>query len=213
MRITVIGGTGFAGANIVAEAARRGHEVTAWSRHEPAAPVAGVIYRTGSMLDDATLATAVEGAEVIIEALSPRGELTGRLGPVVTRLARLAEDAGSRFGVIGGAGSLLVAEGGPTLAATPGFPAEFSAEAAEVGAILAELRAWKGALDWFFVSPGAGFGGHNPGERTGAYRVGDDVLLTDENGDSFISGPDLGVAVVDEIDHPAHSRRRFTVAY
>jgi putative NADH-flavin reductase len=99
------------------------------------------------------------------------------------------------------------------VAETPGFPDEIKPEATEVGAILGDLRAWDGPLDWFFISPAGGFGGHNPGDRTGAYRVGDDVLLTDENGDSFISGPDLGVAVVDEIEHPAHSRRRFTVAY
>jgi putative NADH-flavin reductase len=98
MRITVIGGTGFAGANVVAEAARRGHEVTAWSRHEPAEPEPGVTYKTGSMLDEATLARAVEGAEVVIEALSPRGEMQGRMGPVVTKLARLAEDAGALRG-------------------------------------------------------------------------------------------------------------------
>ena len=40
-RVCVLGGTGYAGAAIVAEAARRGHEVTAVSRKPPAEPVRG----------------------------------------------------------------------------------------------------------------------------------------------------------------------------
>ena len=39
------------------------------------------------------------------------------------------------------------------------------------------------------------------------------MLLTDENGDSNLSGQDLAVALVDEIETPAHRRTRFTVAY
>ena len=38
-RITVIGGTGYAGSAIVAEAAARGHQVTALSRSLPDAPI------------------------------------------------------------------------------------------------------------------------------------------------------------------------------
>jgi putative NADH-flavin reductase len=39
------------------------------------------------------------------------------------------------------------------------------------------------------------------------------VLLTDAEGNSYISGEDLAVALVDEIETPAHRRARFTVAY
>ena len=62
------------------------------------------------------------------------------------------------------------------------------------------MRGAEEGLDWFFVSPAGGFGAFAPGERTGAYRVGGDVLLTDENGDSNLSGQDLAVALVDEIE-------------
>lgn len=43
-RITVLGGTGYAGAHIVRIAAERGHEVVSFSRSEPAsdARVSGV---------------------------------------------------------------------------------------------------------------------------------------------------------------------------
>ncbi|MFF0945111.1 NAD(P)-dependent oxidoreductase [Kocuria sp. CPCC 205300] len=212
-RITVLGGTGYAGAHIVAEAVARGHEVTSVSRSTPSEPVEGATYRTGSVLDDAVLARAVEDADVVVETVSPRGELEGRLEGVVDRLAVLAEDAGARLGVVGGAGSLLVAEGGPKLMDTEGFPTEFLPEVRTGEALLEALRAAPESLDWFYVSPAAEFGAWAPGEATGIFRIGGDVLLTDEDGRSFVSGADLATAVVDEIERPAHSRRRFGVAY
>jgi uncharacterized protein len=66
---------------------------------------------------------------------------------------------------------------------------------------------------WFYVSPAGRFGAYAPGERTGRYRVGTDVLLVAENGECRPSGEDLAVAVLDEIEHPAHDRERFHVAY
>jgi len=79
--------------------------------------------------------------------------------------------------------------------------------------VLDDLRASDESLDWFFVSPAGGFGAWVPGEATGVFRVGGDVLLVDANGDSNISGADLALAIVNEIETPAHRRARFTVAY
>lgn len=45
------------------------------------------------------------------------------------------------------------------------------------------------------------------------FRLGGDVLLTDENGVSDISGADFAQAFVDEIETPTHTGQRFTVAY
>ena len=212
-RIAVLGGTGYAGSHIVAEAARRGHTVTSYSRSVPADALAGVDVVTGSVLDDALLARSVAEADVVVSALSPRGELEGRLEGVAERLMTLARRSGVRLGVIGGAGSLLVAEGGPKLMDTEGFPAEILPEVRTGEALLDALRSTDEDLDWFYVSPAGGFGSWAPGEATGTFRTGGDVLLTDEEGSSFISGADLATAVVDEIETPAHSRRRFTVAY
>jgi putative NADH-flavin reductase len=64
-----------------------------------------------------------------------------------------------------------------------------------------------------YVSPAGGFGSYAPGEATGQYRVGGDILITDENGKSEISAADLAKAFVDEIENPVHRRERFTVAY
>ncbi len=213
MQITVLGGTGFAGSNIAREAAARGHQVTILTRTQPEHPLEGVTYRQGDVTDPQLLAEVVSGAEVMVEALSPRGELEGRLREVVAELAGLVAAASRRLGVVGGAGSLLVAPGGPTLSSTEGFPEAFKAEALEMGAILDDLRASADDLDWFYLSPAANFGGFNPGEHTGSFRLGGDVLLADADGTSDISGADFAQAFVDEIENPTHRRQRFTVAY
>lgn len=213
MRITIIGGTGYAGHHIAAEAVARGHEVTSWSRNAPDEPFDGVTYRTGSLTDGANVDAALEGSDVVVSALAPRGDMLGAVRPVVEQLANGAERRGVRLGVIGGAGSLRVAEGGPRLMDTDGFPDEVKPEAGEAARVLEDLRGRSGNLDWFYISPAASFGGWVPGERTGAYRVGGDVLLIDDEGTSYISGPDFAAAILDEIEVPAHTGERFTVAY
>ena len=114
-RITVLGGTGYAGAAIAAEAARRGHEVTAVSRTQPEAPAEGVDYITGSVLDDAVLDTVLAGRDVVISALSPRGDMAGKVEGVLKQLAGRLAGTPTRLAHIGGASSLLVEAGGPRL--------------------------------------------------------------------------------------------------
>jgi len=211
-RITVIGGTGYAGASIVREAVARGHEVTAYSRTAPAEPVPGVRYEQGTMLDDEVRARAVERADVVVSALSPRGELTRELLSVDTRLAELAASAGVRLGVVGGYSSLRPAPGAPRFA-DGDLPPEFAAEGRTMAAVADALLSAPEGLDWFFVSPAAQYGAFAPGEATGAYRLGGDVAIADADGKSVISGADFASAVVDEIDNPKHHRAHFSVAY
>jgi putative NADH-flavin reductase len=212
-RIGVFGGTGYAGGALVAEAARRGHEVTSYSRTLPDQRVDGVEYTQGSLLDPATRRAALEASDVVVVTVAPRGDMAGSVREGIAALAAEAERAGVRLGVIGGAGSLHVAPGGPRLFDTPDFPAEYRPESVEMAGALDDLQAAPGGLDWFYVSPPAGFGSYAPGEALGTYRLGGDVLLTDDEGGSFIGGADFARALVDEIEQPAHRRARFTVAY
>lgn len=211
--IVVFGGSGYAGSHILEAAAVRGLRATSLTRRDAAAQIAGVTYRTGSILDAADRAAALDGADVLVVAVSPRGEMAGQVRPAIAALAADAEAAGVRLGVIGGAGSLEQTPGGPLLAESPDFGEEFKPEALEMAGVLTDLRANEGTLDWFFVSPAGNFGPWVAGEFRNEYRLGDDVLLTDENGVSAIGGADFGVAIVDEIEDPAHRRARFTVAY
>ena len=125
----------------------------------------------------------------------------------------LAAQQHVRLAVIGGAGTLRVGEVGPLVKDTDDFPAEFKAEAEEMGAVLGDLKTFDSELDWFYVSPAAHFGAWAPGTATGSYRIGGDQLLTDQDGHSDLSGADLAHAVLSEIDAPAHRRARFSVAY
>jgi len=211
-RITILGGTGYTGVSLVAEAATRGHEVTSLSRTAPATPVAGVSYTTGSILDDALVQSLVKDADVVIAAVPPRGDLPGKIRPFAASLTETAAAHGTRYGFIGGAGSLLATQDGPRLVDLD-FPEAYRAEALEAAAVLDDLRATETAVDWFYVSPAAGYGAYAPGEATGTYRLGGDVLLADAEGTSYISSQDLAKAVIDEVEEPAHRNTRFTVAY
>lgn len=209
--IAVLGGTGYAGRHIVTEAVDRGHTVLSVARSVPAERVEGATYIEGTLLDVPGLLAQLQGVEVVVSAIAPRGDMEGLVRPNLEALASVLPDT-VRLGVIGGAGGSLVAEGGPRVV-DAGFPEEFKAEALEAIGVLEDLQAEQSGRDWFFVHPAGGFGAWNVGERTGTYRDGGDVIVTDADGESFISGPDLGVAVVDEIENPKHVRERFTVGY
>jgi putative NADH-flavin reductase len=213
-RITVLGGTGYGGEAVVREASRRGHAVTSYSRRPPAEPVAGVEYVTASLLDPEVLAQSVRDADVVFEALSPRGDMQGKVEGIVDDLIRLADESGVRLGVLGGASSMLVSEGGPRLFDVGETAPEILPEVQTGLDVLKTLQTKAPVtLDWFYVSPAAQFGAWVDAPVTGAYRLSDDVLLTDENGVSQVSGADLALAVLDEIEQPRYRRRRFHVAH
>ena len=65
-------------------------------------------------------------------------------------------------------------------------------------------------LDWSYLSPSAEL---KSGVRTGKFRLGKDQLLVDASGHSTISVQDYAVAMIDELETPAHLRQRFTVGY
>jgi putative NADH-flavin reductase len=214
-RISVLGGTGYSGGAIVAEAARRGHQVTSVSRHEPDSRIDGVDYLIGSALDPDVLAQAVEGHDVVIEAVSPRGDMAGQVEGLLDRLVELTPGFGARLGVIGGASSLLTEEGGPRLydVTQEHLPAEVKPEVDTGLALLETLRNTTSDVDWFYVSPPEEFGSWVPAPDTGSYRLGEDVLLRDADGKSTISAADLARAVLDEIETPHFRRRRFHAAH
>ncbi|QKV78115.1 NAD(P)-dependent oxidoreductase [Amycolatopsis sp. Hca4] len=211
-KLVIFGGTGYAGSRIGAEALRRGHDVVGVARHAGSVPE-GVEAVQGSLHDEEFVAQLAKDADVIVVA-TPARELDGeKLIDAVPALARIASEYGARLSFVGGAASLHVAEGGPRLFDTPEFPAEYKEEAGNHAEVLGLLREQPENVDWFYVSPAAEFGAWTPGERRGEFRVGGDVLLTDENGRSHIGGDDFAIAYVDEIEQPKHRRARFTVAY
>lgn len=212
--VIVFGATGYAGSRITLELLNRGHKVTGIARNRGSLDER-VTFVQGSIHDAKLVRDLARSADQIVVAL-PAGAPAPTAPRLINALPLLIEVAiaeGARLSFVGGAGSLQVAEGGPILVSQPDFPAAFKEEALAHAAILDALRATDEELDWFYVSPAAGFAAGNPGTRTGVFRLGNDVLLTDAKGESAISGDDLAIAYVDEIEFHAHPRRRFTVAY
>ncbi|HTW28048.1 MAG TPA: NAD(P)-dependent oxidoreductase [Acetobacteraceae bacterium] len=203
MRVALIGASGNVGSRIRDELLRRGHAVTAIVRDPsrlPAAP--GLAAKRGDVADAAGLSALLAGHDAVISAVRFSDGDPGRLIEAVRR------SGVTRYLVVGGAASLEVAPG-KRLLDGEAFPEMYRAEATKGAAFLDTLRGVTD-LDWTFLSPSAVIG---PGERTGRFRLGTDQLLVDAAGKSHVSFEDYAVALVDELERPAHSRQRFTVGY
>jgi uncharacterized protein len=203
LNIAVIGATGRAGTGIVAELLRRGHRVTGivrnpetLPRHERLTPL------FGDAGDAKSLVSLIAGHDAVVTAMRYLGIDQAAL------IAAVKEAGVTRLLVVGGAGSLITPSGqqfGDTGQLLPAVQAASNA----ARDFLTKLRA-ETVLDWTYLSPSAQL---VPGERTGKFRLGDDHLLVAADGTSSISIEDFAIAMVDEIETPRHSRRRFTVGY
>lgn len=203
MKIALIGATGFIGSRLLAELTSRHHQVTAIVRNPEKVPQgAGITAKKGDVYDKDGLAALLAGHDAVISAVHYTAS------DPATLLAAVKQSGVKRYLVVGGAGSLEVAPG-VKLYDTPEFPALYLDEARKGGAFLDLLKGEAG-LDWTFLSPSALI---EPGERTGKFRLGKDQLLVDGNGQSRISAEDYAIALVDDLETPAHTRQRFTVGY
>ena len=212
MNIALIGASGFIGSGLLAEALDRGHEVTALVAHpEKTTPREGLSVLGTDVLDTPRLARQLAGFDAVISAFSGHAQedVRGYYGRGIESIVQAVQQAGvPRLLVVGGAGSLEVAPG-VQLVDTPEFPEQWKGTALGARDTLERLRR-EPTLDWTLLSPAAVIA---PGERTGRFRLGGDQLLTDAQGESRISVQDYAVAMLDELERPAHSRRRFSVAY
>ena len=154
------------------------------------------------------IAEIIAGADAVVSAYMPPQDDTDQLIAVTERLIEAVRRAGKmRLVVVGGAASLEVAPG-VTLLASGHLPAEWLPIAASHARTLDLLKV--SDINWTYFSPAAFF---EPGERTGRFRLGGDSLMVDEKGESRISMEDYAVALVDELEKPAHERARFTIGY
>ncbi len=201
MRVALIGATGMVGSRILKELSDRGHTVIAIVRNPEKVPsLPHVTARKGDVFDKDGLVALVKGVDAVVSSVHFSAS-----DPAL--LIEAAKSSGARYLVVGGAGSLEVAPG-VRLIDTPEFPSAYRSETLKGSEFLALLRR-EPELDWTFLSPSAIIA---PGERTGVFRLGDDQLLVSDRGSS-ISAEDYAVALVDELERPAHRRRRFTVGY
>ncbi|WP_449424897.1 NAD(P)-dependent oxidoreductase [Rhodanobacter lindaniclasticus] len=201
--VALIGVSGRVGSRLLTELLDRGHRVTGIARDTRAVAARPQLQLERADANQPTqLAPLLAGHDAAISAMK---FATSDAAPL---LAAVKQAGVPRLLVVGGAASLEVAPG-QALFDAPGFPEAYKTEAAAGRRFLDALRAEQ-ALDWTFLSPSAEF---EPGQRTGRFRLGDDQLLTDAHGRSWISMEDYAIAMVDELETPKHARRRFTVGY
>ncbi|MFD4504237.1 NAD(P)-dependent oxidoreductase [Streptomyces sp. NPDC058457] len=212
-RIVVFGAAGKAGSRVVAEAAARGHEVTAVARDlsRIASVPGGVRLVSGDVTDPGTVADLAQDADALVLTVGgPDARLYAEAVASVASAGRALAPAGPRILHMGGGASLLDAEGVRFFDA-PGFPEEFKPYA------IGQIQALDAYLDlgddvtWTYLSPPPVH--FAPGERTGRYRTGLDHPVTGADGQARISYEDYAVALVDEVENPRHLNRRFTVGY
>lgn len=213
-RITIIGGTGYAGSAIAAEAAGRSHQVTSLSRSLPMVPIPDVTYAQGDATDEVTLAAAIAGADVVVAALAPRGPMADSFREVNRTIARLADAAAATLYVVGGYSSLRPAPGADRFVTDLSqVPAELQGEIlAGAALVIEDLPATSDSLDWVFVSPALNFGAHAPGEQLGRYRLGEEVAVQPEDGGA-ISAADYALGFVDLIEHADRHRAQVNLAH
>lgn len=207
MKIAVIGATGLVGTKVLSESLDRGHEVTAIIRNPDRLPAHPRLRAAkGDATRPAELAALVAGHDVVVSAFNPGKDESGAGAASIIDAAK--RSGVKRLLVVGGAGSLEIAPG-KRLVDQPDFPTQWKDGALKTAAFLDRLLG-EAELDWAFASPAAML---VPGERTGIYRVGGDQFMTDSDGESRISLEDYAAAMLDEIEHPQHHRKRFSVAY
>lgn len=207
MKIAVVAASGKAGRKIVAEAANRGFEVTAFVRR--AVDIDGaakVVVKDILDLERGDL----ENFDAVVDAF---GAWTPETLPLHTttsqHLCDILSGSNVRLLIIGGAGSLYVDKEQKTqLLNTPDFPAEYFPTAQAQTNELAELRK-RDDVNWTFVSPAADF--RADGERTGKYILAGEVLTLNAAGESIISYADYALAMVDEIASGNHIKQRISV--
>ena len=220
MRIALIGATGLVGTGILPEAVSRGHRVTAISRHPADVPAIVGAEALACDVNDTGRLTEVlrgsggEGHDAVIHCFSPRRDhAVNRTGPHVaaTRSIIAATRAAgiARLLAAGGAGTLLLPDGSRVMDA-PEFPREYAESAASTAQVLVTIRTEADDLDWTILCPSLFFAECG---RTGQFRLGLDHALFGVDGSSTISIEDYAIAMIDELENPRHSRKRFTVGY
>jgi uncharacterized protein len=214
MRIALVGATGFIGSKILAEAAGRGHTVTAICRNpEKVTAQENVRTRAADVNDLAALTEAVASHDVVVHACAPPREM--EMAPkiaaqtaITTNIIAAMKARGiPRIIAVGGAGTLLI--DGVRSMDRPDFPPQFLGGATAT-AVVKDLLQEEFDFDWTVLCPSTMIA---PGERTGKFRTDFDDLIVMADGTSKISVEDFALALVNELEEPRYTGHRFTVGY
>jgi putative NADH-flavin reductase len=214
-KVVLIGASGFVGSALLREAIDRGHQVVAVVRNPEKITMnhQNLELMKADVSSIEAVVSVCKGADAVISAYNPGwtnpmiSEDTLRVYPVIINGVKKA--GVKRLLVVGGAGSLFVKPGVRLMDAGV-IPEEYLPAVKSLASIYLEILSGEKELDWVFFSPA---GDIAPGKRTGKFRLGKDELVVDQKGESKISVEDYAVAMIDELEKPAHHRERFTIGY
>lgn len=213
MKIGIIGATGMAGQEIYREAIKRGETAVAIVRNgakarEMFGDQTQIIEKDAFDLTAADLA----GFDAIVDAFGTSPDQAHTHNDLVRQLVEAAPSTNEhspRLLFILGAGSLTnPATGELALEDIRQVPGSEHWIAIPIAALeqLEYLRTVDTA-EWVGISPQMTFA---PGPAT-VPHIGKDTVLTDTHGQSHTTAGTMAVAVLDELQNPAHHNTRFTV--
>ncbi len=209
LNILLVGASGMIGSRILAEAAARGHHVTAAARHpEKIAKGANITAVKLDATDKAALTALAKNADAIVMATSPRsgGDPMQEAKALGDAGIAAAKAAGKRLLIVGGAASLNTPDGKPVLDT---MPANYrTGEPLAMRNVLDTLKT--SDITWTFFSPAMSI---RPGQKTAKYRLGTSTVIANEKGESKISAEDFADAVVNEIESPKYLKSQMTIGY
>lgn len=214
-RIVLIGASGFVGSALLEEALNWGHQVTAVVRDPAKITMTGpnLFVVKADVSSPETVADVCRGFSSVISAFNPgwkNPDIYNDTIRIYSAILKGVKEAGvKRLLCVGGAGSLFIAPG-LRLMDSGSVPPSLLPGVKAMGDFYLDILSREKEIDWVFLSPAADM---RPGKRTGKFRMGKDDLIEDERGISAISVEDYAVAMINELEKPAHHRERFTIGY
>lgn len=215
MRLVIFGGGGLTGRPIIEEAIRRNHEVIAVDPFPDRIPVRNpnlTIIQTDVYSVD-RICQMVRKADAVVVSHNPAFEQPDLFDSVLQIYPFILEGAKEakvpRILFVGEAGTLFV-QPGVMLMDTGSLPENEVSAIRMLGGFYLDVLKRERDIDWVYFSPAANL---IPAGRTGNYRLGENDLIVDPNGQSTISVEDYANALMDEIDAPVHHQERFTIGY
>ena len=213
-KMLLIGASGYVGSAILAEALARNIAVIAVMRDPSKLEFThpNLRIRIADVSSSDAVCDLAKETDAVVSAYNPGWENPRIYEELLSTYARIIDGVKrsgvKRLLVVGGAGGLYVSPGVRLM--DRGVPPALRPGIVGLAEVYDTLLKPERQLDWVFLAPASHM---RPGRRTGRFRIGQDELIVDEQGESRISLEDYAVAMVDEFERPAHHRERFTVGY
>ncbi|HDG4920924.1 TPA: NAD(P)H-binding protein [Staphylococcus aureus] len=206
MKIGILGASGKFGNLLLREAINRKHDATAIVRdvNKLDFPIENVIEKDINSL-------STEDIKIFDVVISAFGAPIGEEKPHVyvgKTLINIFEETNVRLLIVGVAGSLYIDSfSNKKLIDTGNLSSDVQKTAIGQDKNLKALK--ESNINWSYFSPSANF--DKDGLRTGKYRFGNNVLLKNDSGESYLSYSDAALAILDEVETPNYIKKQFTV--